>query len=72
MSGRRREWRAAEQEALRRAHGLGEPLSCPSCRTPLDGRRVTPNPSVAYVRRRLLVTCPACRAHMVLDDSEDR
>ena len=60
-----------DRRRVRKLYRLGAPLECPTCRVPLDRREVSPNPAVSYVRHRLVVSCPSCRAHLVLDRSED-
>lgn len=58
---------AAEKEVLQRAHRSGEPLNCPTCAVALDRSPVPTSPLVSYVRRRLIVICPSCHGHLVLD-----
>lgn len=59
-----------EKEVLRRAHRSGVGLICPSCDVTLDRSHVPPNPCTPYVRHRLMVTCPSCHGHLVLDRSD--
>ena len=60
----------AEKDALRRAFRAGASLVCPSCGISLDRSRVPPNPFIPYVRSRVMVTCPLCHGHLVLDRSD--
>jgi len=63
---------AEEKGRIEDAHRSGEPLMCPRCDVRLDERRVPPSQLVSYVRRRLVVVCPSCRAHLVLDQMISR
>jgi hypothetical protein len=48
-----------------------EQLQCPACDTTLSQQRVDPGAAVAYVRRRVLVICPACRRTAALDQKKE-
>jgi hypothetical protein len=62
-----RSFTTEEKRVIEDAQRRGEPLLCPSCAVALDSRPV-PTPShVAYVRRRLVVTCPKCHGHLAID-----
>lgn len=67
-----RSFQRDEQARVEAAYRAGEPLVCPTCAVPLDQRPIEPVEAVSYVRRRLLLTCPSCHGHMVLDRSEER
>jgi hypothetical protein len=63
---------AAERRALEAELARGvEQLQCPACDTPLSQQRVDPGAAVAYVRRRVLVICPACRRTAALDQKKE-
>lgn len=62
-----RAFSAEEKRRVEDAHRLGEPLTCPRCQVRLDERSVPPSELVSYVRRRLVVVCSSCRAHLALD-----
>jgi hypothetical protein len=61
-----------EVRALAAALDRGRPLLCPRCATPLDRRPIAPRPDVPYVRDRIWLVCPGCRATGVLDRREAR
>ena len=67
-----RTFSAEEKRRIEDAHRSGEPLLCPTCHVRLDERSVPPSKLVSYVRRRLVVVCPSCRAHLVLDQMISR
>ena len=56
-----------EEELLRGQLKEGEDPVCPRCGGPTRVTSVVPSPEVAYVRRRVRVSCPACRREAVLD-----
>ena len=58
---------AQETAALEARRAAGRPLRCPACETELDAREIAPSEAVSYVRRRLVVVCPACHRHGALD-----
>jgi hypothetical protein len=59
---------SAEQRRLvAQALREGSRLECPICREALDRSPVPPRGDVAYVRDRILLTCPSCRRSLVLD-----
>lgn len=58
---------AQETARLEAARTEGRPLHCPACGAPLDTREIAPSEAVSYVRRRLVVACPACHRHGALD-----
>ena len=62
-----RRFSAKERRRIEDAHRSREPLLCPTCQVRLDERSVPPSRVVSYVRRRLVVVCPSCGAHLVLD-----
>lgn len=61
-----RSYTAEERHALERALAEGR-LACPRCSGSVEMNPVPVRPDVAYVRDRLSVTCPRCRATTVLD-----
>ncbi len=63
---------AVEQERIEFVYRTGEPLMCPACDVSLDERTVPPSSFVSYVRHRLLVVCPSCQGHHVLDRRKPR
>lgn len=67
-----RKFSAEARDSLRESFRNGEALECPDCKVPLDRRRVPPRSDVSYVRDRLVVTCPLCHGHLVLDRREPR
>ena len=57
----------AEEHQLTETLSAAEPLRCPRCGTPLEVGEVPQRPDVAYVRRRVVVTCGGCGVHGSLD-----
>jgi hypothetical protein len=62
----------AEVRALAAALDGGRPLLCPRCSTALDRRPVPPRRDVPYVRDRIWLVCPGCRATGVVDRRDNR
>lgn len=60
----------AEARALAAALEGGRPLACPRCAALLDLRTVPPRRDVSYVRDRVWMVCPSCRASGVFDRRE--
>jgi len=57
----------AQRRAMAEAARKGEPLRCPVCGGDLIREEVQPRRDVPYVRRRLLLFCPACRRAAAVD-----
>ena len=55
-------------DALRR----GTPLRCPRCGAAVGRRAVPPERAVAYVRRRVWLSCEGCGRSVVLDERRAR
>ncbi|HUG02440.1 MAG TPA: hypothetical protein VML95_11285 [Longimicrobiales bacterium] len=60
-------FRPDETRALEAALSRGEVPTCPRCAGALAISRVGTPPEVAYVRRRTLLVCPACRISAAVD-----
>lgn len=58
---------AHETAQLEAARAEGRKLRCPACGAELDTREIAPSEAVSYVRRRVVVACPACHRHGALD-----
>lgn len=67
-----RKFSAEARDSLRERFRAGDELLCPDCKVLLDRRPVPPRSDVSYVRDRLVVTCPVCHGHLVLDRREPR
>ena len=65
-----RPFSAEEKEGIESAFRAGVPLRCPTCDVALDERPIAIPTAVSYVRRRTMVSCPACKGHVVLDRHE--
>jgi len=55
-------------EALRR----GKSLRCPRCGGAVGRRAIQPEQGVAYVRRRVWLSCEGCGRNLVLDERRAR
>ncbi|MBI4544306.1 MAG: hypothetical protein HY703_03840 [Gemmatimonadetes bacterium] len=56
-----------QRRALREAALAGQPLRCPACGAELALQPVGRVRAVSYVRRRLLLVCPACKRRAAVD-----
>jgi hypothetical protein len=60
-------YHAPIRRELQRALQDGAELICPDCTALLSRHAVPVPPTVAYVRRRVLVICPICHRSAALD-----
>jgi hypothetical protein len=60
-------WTAEERRALSRSLHAGAALRCPACGGEVRAQPVATPPGVPYVRRRALLSCPACRKSGAFD-----
>jgi len=56
-----------ERARITAALRAGTEPACPACGARLSVRDIEARPDVPYVRRRVLVICPACRRSASLD-----
>jgi hypothetical protein len=59
---------AAQRRLLADALERADPLACPACGATLARTAITPEPGLAYVRRRVWLICPACKRSATLDE----
>ncbi len=57
----------AQRRALAEALRTGERLLCPACGAALARHEVAPKRELPYVRRRVLLICPACKRSAAVD-----
>ncbi len=57
----------AQRRALADAVRKGEQPRCPACGALLARHEIGPKRELAYVRRRVLLICPACKRSVAVD-----